>query len=187
MAAGNSHKIFILGSKIYGEETIIINDKDKSSISGFGTLDQAKNSFKAAYKTLLAPSFKRSIPPSEEELNYHMMFMMLIDLYPIIVELDKRDGSSILDEWMDDSSAVFQTPFKFYKANYWHCPMRKGFLEKYGVLDIVKDIETTPFVGPDGKMVIRINEINHGTDNARGFRRLSEEELEELLRKRGYL
>lgn len=188
MAQGDSHNIYILGSKVYGSESIIVTDKDKLSITtAFDTLDEAKGSFRVAYDTLLAPSFRPSIPPSDEELHYHQEFMRLIAFYPIIIELNREDGSNILKEWKDDSSPIFQTPEKFYKIDYWHCPMRTGFFKKYGVLDIAKDIETTPFVGTDGKMVIRINKIDYGPDNRMGHRGLSEEEIDELLRKRGYL
>lgn len=118
MAEGNPYKIYILGSKVYGGESVIANDKGKLSISGFDTLDEAKGRFKVAYDTLLAPSFRPSVPPSEEELHYHQEFMRLIAFYPIIVELDRTDGSNILKEWKDDGSPVFETPEKFYKTDY---------------------------------------------------------------------
>lgn len=68
--------------------------------------------------------------------------------------------------------------------------MRTGFFREYQVLDIVRDIESTPFVGPDGKMVLRINQISNAPSNAHGNdtqKQISEDEVKKILRERGYL
>lgn len=189
MADESFQKIYLLGSKADGIESVIITDLETLSVSCFETFEDAKDSFAKAYNLLLAPSFTPSIPPSEEELEYHRELMRLIVFYPVIVELDRAKGPEILTEWRNEMQPVYQPAEKFYDGNYWHCPMRCGFFKEYGVLDIVTDIETTPFVGADGKMVLRINQIHYSSpkEQSKMPKPLSEEEINDILRKRGYL
>lgn len=187
MGKNKGEKIYVLGSKLNEMESIILEKGETMGVVGFSTLESAKNSFKDSYDLLLVPQFTPSFPPSSKEMQYHTAFMKLISFYPIFVEIDKKNASEVLMEWRDKAHDVFQTEENFFMREYWHMPMRTGFFEKFGALDIVKDIETTPFVGPDGKMVHRVNRRTFGPVGNLANYQLSQKEIDEILRQRGYL
>ncbi|MBZ4190546.1 hypothetical protein [Niabella beijingensis] len=184
-----NRKLFLIGSNLDAIDSIIVKDSKASLLLFFNTFEKAKASFAAAYKILLAPSFCPSFPPSMEEILYHNEFMKLIAFSPVILEFDRETYKAELQEWRDEASPIFQTGRKFYNTDYWHCPMKKGFLQKYNLLDIASDIETTPFIGADGKMVLRINKISHPSteEYSRPTKQTTREEIDRILRARGYL
>ena len=155
----------------------------------FANLEDARGSFSKAYKLLLSPSFTPSSNPGKEEIAYHQGFMRLMTFYPVILGLEKENYLQIFRKWRKKKAPIFQTKEKFYDRDYWHCPMRTGFFKEYEVLDIVWDIESTPFIGPDGQMVLRINQISsYSNDPGKDILRpISEEEIKNILRERGYL
>lgn len=184
----NNEKVYILGSRLNDIESVIIEGKKKPGVIAFNTLELAKNSFRETYDLLLAPKFTPSFPPGKEEMKYHTEFMQLISFSPVFVELDRKNASDIIKAWIDQGSEVFETEDKFLqRKDYWHVPMRTGFLERFGVLDIAKDIETTPFVGANGKMVFRINKRSFGPIGNLDDQQLSQKEIDEILRQRGYM
>lgn len=190
MADALSQKTYLLGSKFNGNETVILKDKSAMRLWVFANLEDAKDSFSKAYKLLLSPSFTPSSNPGKEEIAYHQGFMRLMTFYPVILELEKENYLQIFRKWRKKKAPIFKTKEKFYNREYWYCPMRTGFFKEYAVLDIVQDIESTPFVGPDGQMVLRINQISQSTSNDTDnniAKQISEEEVKKILRKRGYL
>ena len=64
-------KIFLIGSKLNDVDSLIVRDSNAPALIHFNSLEEAKPSFNSLYKILLAPSFKPSIPPRVEALNYH--------------------------------------------------------------------------------------------------------------------
>jgi|GEM_PF-2414641 len=185
MAEEQGDKIYILGSKLNNVESLIVTKDTRLNIVAFETLDMAKSAFKSTYDMLLAPTFTPSQPPSDQEMKYHSQFMRLIHFYPVFLGIDKKSAPTILEKWKDGSQHLFQPRENYCGADYWHLPMRPGFFKEFVVLDIAKDIETTPFVGPDGKMVIRVNKMTFNGDGG-NLRNLTPEEIDEALRKRGY-
>lgn len=182
-------KIYLLGSKLNNVDSLIVRDREASALIHFNSLEEAKACFHSLYKILLAPSFKPSVPPSAEEIQYHQHFMMLVSFYPVVLEFDIDSYKNHLLKWCKKKQAAFCTEEKFFKAEYWHRPMLSGFLDTFGVLDITRDIERTPFIGPDGNMVLRINEVSHSKEGEPGQRPkpITQEEIEKILRERGYL
>lgn len=180
-------KIYILGSKLNDVESIIVSDKKKTTVVSFSTLELAKDSFKKTYDLLLAPKFTPTFPPGKEEMKYHTEFMKLMSFCPVFVELETKNVADILKSWIAPGKDFFRAEEKFFPDDYWHVPMRTGFLERFGVLDIAKDIETTPFVGANGKMVFRINKRSFGPIGNLDDQQLSQKEIDEILRQRGYM
>ncbi|WP_300601984.1 hypothetical protein [Niabella sp.] len=182
-------KVYLIGSKLNNIESLIVRDSNASALIHFNSLEEAKVSFNQLYSILLAPSFQPSIPPSAEELKYHQQFMMLMTFYPVVLEFERVTVKEHLLSWRKKKRSIFCTQEKFFSADYWHCPMRSGFLKEFGVLDVTKDIETTPFIGPDGNMVIRVNEISiSSADHSKAVPKpISQEEIDKILRERGYL
>lgn len=161
MTGTSSDTIYLLGSRLNGIESVVIENKQTMQLASFANLEAAKANFVQAYDLLLAPSFTPSYPPGKEEMAYHQGFMRLAAFYPVIFGLNKKDYLEVFSHWREKDASLFQTRDRFFgDLDFWHCPMRSGFLKTYGVLDIVWDIESTPFIGPDGKMVIRINEYS---------------------------
>lgn len=189
MAKENPDKIYLIGSKTGGEESVLLYDKNRMSLMAFERFEHVKASFKNVYDLLLAPGFTPAQPPGDEELNYHMEFMRLVSFYPVIVGLNKNTAINELMKWRV-GAMYFETRDKFFDFDYWHMPMKPGFLQQFGVLDIVKDIEEAPFIGPNGKMVLRLSKINYSSPNNPDDKTpepLSKNEIDEMLRKRGYL
>lgn len=183
------NKAYLLGSKSYGEQSLLVQDNRASRLISFPTFEAAKAAFEYTYKMLLSPSFKPSVPPTTEERQYHFEFMRLIALSPVILEMEMDKCKELLLAWVKEGQNLFMTETRYFQQEYWHLQMKPGFLEKFGVLDIVKDIEQTPFIGPDGKMVIRINEINHTDPDQPSSppKPATQEEIDKILRERGYL
>lgn len=185
-----SEKIYFLGSRLNNEESIILEKKEKMDFAFFASLEEVKALFCQAYDLLLAPSFKPSFPPSKEEIIYHRGFSKLIGFYPVILEMNKENYTLDVLKWKCPGVQIYQTDDKFFgETDYYHMAMRSGFLKTYEVLDIVHDIETTPYVGPDGNMVLRINKVSY-RDSLKPqppLKPFSEEEIKNILRKRGYL
>ncbi len=155
-----TNKIYLIGSRHNQIDSILVLDKRAEALLSFETLEKAKASFRHAYDVLSSPSFTPSDPPSKEELLYHREFMRLINIAPVILEFNQEDCSKILNEWVLEGPLIFRTRESFYNIDHWHCTMKEGFLKKFQVLDIVKDIENSEFIGPDGKPVIRINQVS---------------------------
>lgn len=84
-------KIYLIGSKLNNVDSLIVRDSEASALIHFNSLEEAKACFNSLYKILLAPSFKPSIPPSAEEIQYHQRFMMLMSFYPVVLEFDSSD------------------------------------------------------------------------------------------------
>lgn len=183
----NHKKIFLIGSKLNAEDSIIVKDLNAASLLFFDTFKKAKESFAAAYNILLAPSFRPSLPPSGEELRYHSTFMALVAFSPVILEFDRKTYKDELIEWRREAAPIFRPERKFYNTEYWHCPMRNGFIDKYVLLNVAQDIETTPFLGPDGKMVIRINQVSQTDGKGQTLKQITREEIDKILKERGYL
>lgn len=183
-----SKKIYLIGSKLNDLDSLIVRDSKASALIHFTSLEEAKACFNSLYKVLLAPSFKPSSPPNAKEIQYHQNFMMLMSFYPVVLEFDSDYRSHLL-KWRKKKKPAFCTQEKFFATDYWHCPMRSGFLEEFGILDITRDIERTPFVGPDGNMVIRVNQISHSKKREPPdlFKPITQEEIDKILRERGYL
>lgn len=178
--------IYLLGSKITGIESVVIENRQAMQLTSFETLEQAKANFIKAYDLLLAPTFTPSLPPSKEEIAYHRGFMRLATFYPVILQLPRSVYLEEFSKWRHAEIPLFQTQEKFYgDLDYWHCAMRTGFFKTYLVLDVVHDIESTPFIGPNGKMVIRINQFSSDPDQP--LMPLTDQQIREHLRKRGYL
>ncbi|MBZ4187650.1 hypothetical protein [Niabella beijingensis] len=184
----DNHKtIFLIGSKLNDEDSIIVKDQNAASLLFYDTFEKAKESFASAYKILLAPSFRPSHPPSAEELCYHSTFMALVAFSPVILEFDRMTYKDELIEWRKGAASIFRPEPKFYNTEYWHCPMRNGFIDKFGLLNIAQDIETTPFIEPDGKMVVRINQVSRTDSNGQPLKQITREEIDKILKERGYL
>lgn len=181
-------KIYLIGSKLNNVDSLIVRDSEASALIHFNSLEEAKACFNSLYKILLAPSFKPSIPSSAKEMQYHQRFMMLMSFYPVVLEFDSSDYRSHLLKWRKKKKPAFCTQEKFFTGEYWHRPMRSGFLKEFGVLDITRDIERTPFIGPDGNMVLRVNEISHYKEGEPdpAPKPITQEEIDKILRERGY-
>jgi hypothetical protein len=184
----NTDKIYLIGSKLNGNESVIARDNKGASLLSYNSFDDAKHLFDYFYNILLAPSFQPSNPPTDAEANYHREFIRLIAFGPVILELDKKNHKEEVNGSRKRKLPIFKTKTRFYNNDYWHYPVRTGFFKQFGILDIVQDIETSPFVGPNGKMVIRVNQVSGYSDNAAGSPdSISQEAIDEILRKRGYL
>lgn len=99
MANTLSHKTYLLGSKLNGNETVILKDKSAMRLWTFANLEEAEGSFSQAYKLLLSPSFTPSPNPGKEEIAYHQGFMRLMTFYPVILELEKENYSQTFRKW----------------------------------------------------------------------------------------
>lgn len=188
MAGTSSDSIYLLGSRLNEVESVIITDRLTMQLFTYTSLQEAKEHFVQAYDLLLAPTFRPSFPPGKEEIAYHQGFMRLAAFYPVILQLDKNNYLEVFDKWRIAAALLFRTRDRFFgDLEYWHCPVRPGFLKTFGALDIVSDIESTPFIGPDGNIVIRVNEYGYADDTNRPLKPLTEEQMKEILRKRGFL
>lgn len=183
-----STKVYLLGSKLNDIDSLIVRDSNVSELIHFSSLNDAKNRFNFLYKILLSPSFKPSIPPSTEELHYHQHFMMLVAFNPVVLEFELADYKNHLLSWRNEKESTFYTQEKFFTTDYWYCPMKTGFIQKFGVLDIAEEIEKTPFIDPDGKMVIRISEISRSTPGTPTEQPKPniQEKIDKILRDRGF-
>lgn len=184
-----TNKVYLLGSKCNEEQSLLVQDNRASRLISFPSFEAAKAAFEYAYKILLSPSFRPSIPPTPEERQYHFEFMRLIALSPVILEIEMDKCRELLLAWVKEGQNLFMTENPYFQQEYWHLQMKPGFLEKFGVLDIAKDIEQTPFIGFDGRMVVRINEINHTEPDQPSSpqKPATQEEIDKILRERGYL
>ncbi len=172
--------VYLIGARLMKMESVIVRDAAAGSLLHFNSLEEAKLSFKHAYNILLAPGFEPQDPPSAEEINYHQEMMRMISVLPVILAVDLDACSDELTRWKHPDAPIFAPARPIFNIRYWHCPMKTGFLEKFEVLDIVKDIESSLFVGADGKMVVRI----HDTGGLNQLP-LSPEAIREILRQRG--
>ena len=176
----NINKVYLIGSRLGSLESVIVRDAAAGSLLHFFSLHEARLSFKHAYDILLAPGFEPSDPPSTEEMLYHKEMMRMISISPVILAVDLAACSDELTRWKHPEAPVFAPPQPLFNIQYWHCPMKSGFLERFGVLDIVQDIESSLFVAADGKIVVRIHDT--GDPNRPP---LSLEAIDEILRLRG--
>lgn len=109
-------------------------------------------------------------------------------LDPVIIKLKWARAFSVIAEWRMGPSAYQVEGIRFVSEDIYYTGMKPGFVDRFKVLDIMKDIESIPSVGPDGRMVFqKININNNFKDKQSNFKPLTPEEAEEIARKRGLL
>lgn len=88
--------------------------------------------------------------------------------------------------WAHESKTAFAMLELFKKGDtYSFVRLKSGFIEKYQVLDSAMEIEQTPFIGPDGWIVIRVNKLSRDPIGESMKDPLANEKADDILRKCG--
>jgi hypothetical protein len=108
-------------------------------------LDEAKKMFQSVYDNLKNPN------ASTEELNDQMETLLLAQ--PCILQFDiqfHQLGPIILSWSRNRASRIGNIPI--IPIPHALIPMRSGFIQEYQALNILNDIQTTPYIREDGDM-----------------------------------
>lgn len=176
------NNLYILAVRVNDEELIANIQLGKIlNPFHFTTLEEAKEMFSEDYKVL-------SGSPNDDIELFGQHFEKLALFRPAFVKLSLDTAVSILNGYKVDNQilefkeiSLLPTPLSYFKV-------KPGFIDKYLAVDILKDIESIPSVGPDGR--IQINKFNvhvsPESDNPEDYL-INEEDAKEILRKRGLL
>ncbi len=174
-------KIYTIASRLNGDEFLIMVDiHGEMGPPVYITLEDAKSVFDDLYETyryLLAHD-----PMASKELLFY-----LVNFYPVIIAINEDKALETIGKWR--AGGILFTPEQnFLSDPHLYAPMKPGFIHKFQKLDIVKDIESITSVGPDGNIIIQEFRINYGFKNEPNeIKTPTEEELKEILRKRGLM
>jgi hypothetical protein len=117
-----------------------------------------KSYFKHFYKVLAKGNIRSSL--------YRNHFERLLILHPVIIAIEKAKAESILDEWIEVKTFL-KFPLPIISIPHSQIAMRRGFIDKFQVLDIVNDIN--PKTGIDGNgttTIVAFNVANPTLDHS---------------------
>jgi hypothetical protein len=161
---------YIAGCEMYG----------KLAPVHYTSLEEAKSLFDITYKVLTAG-------PRQNQASFASQFERMAIFRPAFIKMPRTQSSIdiIKAAGVNDGTITFNEisllmqPLVYYKV-------KNGFIEKYLALDILKDIENTMAIGPDGNIIV--NQFNIRTPF---YNNVKEEgkslDPDEVLRKRGLI
>ena len=174
--------VYLIVSRLNAQEHLVLirNGAQMGTLS-FLSLEEAKELFKEDYRVLT------NVPPPNMAL-YTRHFETMAGLDPVIIKLKWSTSFSVIAEWRMSTSAYKVEGIRFVSEDIYYTRMKPGFIDSFKVLDIMKDIESIPSIGPDGRMVFqKININNNFKDKPSNLKLLTPEEAEEIARRRGLL
>ncbi len=173
--------LYLIASRLNAQEHLVLaRNQGQIGILSFLSLEEAKALFKDDYRVLT------NVPPPDMAL-YKRHFETMARLYPVIIKLKWSTSFKVIAEWRMDTSAYQVRGIRFISKDIYYTRMKPGFIDQFKVLDIIKDIESIPSIGPDGKMIFQKITINTNVDDKSNLKPLTREEAEEIARKRGLL
>jgi hypothetical protein len=178
-----SEHIYLLASRVNGEELIANFDQPTApaQVVAFHTLEEAKELFSMAYKIMPAG-------PMENTQAFALEFQRLAIHRPVILQLPASTALQILtDAKLDTFILDFDGPQLLLQFHFTYFKVKRGFIDSYLALDILKDIESITSVDARGKIIINKFNVIEPDDNIQHIDLLTEEKAKEELRRRGLI
>lgn len=174
----NKNKILLLAARMERLEFVLFSKGSESyEPLAFQNMDQFRQYF-AGVRELLT-----DMPPKNFDVYGHYLRMMVI-LKPVIIELAEEDvfqklkANAVKEEFVEfglGSLCADGGPMYILK-------MKKSFVEKHQVMDLMEDIQSTARVGADGIINVNIIEEAEGEGTI-----ATEEHVRKILKERGLL
>jgi hypothetical protein len=145
-------KVYGLGSKIIGGNSVISFLSKRNGIPVFSTIEEAKIAFGKFYAEVLDSE------EDEDIEGYKKAILDLVNYHPVIFGIEQEEFDAVINEFRL-SKTFMHCPQVFIDPPHVLIPMKKGFLDQHLVLDIVKDVEEFESYNKDGKRIIRVFHI----------------------------
>ena len=173
------NKILILASRMGGEELVLLEKKSKAyETLTFGDIDEVRKYFSEVRNVLT------EMPPKDFEIYTYYLRMMTI-LRPVIIELDEENAIQVLKangaNFANGDFVEFELG-TLCRGPMYIAKMKKPFVKKRQVMDLMEDIQSTLRVGADGNINVNIIKEVKGAGKI-----ASEEDVRKILIERGLL
>lgn len=166
-----------IAARLNNGEFIVAGKAAYGPIIGANTLDKAKKAFKPYYDLLKL---------DRDSIAYITGIAQLLVIRPAIYSFDLSNLQTIMNHWRKGLT-TYRSSNPIVSAPHVVAPMRKGFLEKFMVLDIVHDIENMITTDKDGALVLQEFKVHYTANGGKppAIELLTEEKAKEILKKRG--
>lgn len=135
--------LYTIAALINGNEYLVATPN--FDMITFRKLQEAKDLFESVYTALKNPS--------QDNKAFKQSMYRILSTQPSILQLNIPDNKIVAEilSWTNNAPSVTSS-LPVIPMLHILIPMKPGFIQRYQVLNILADIEATPYLGENGKI-----------------------------------